>query len=208
MKKLILSNIRDSGIAYIIFFNIANNIIYFLFNSVSHIYILSYSITLSYFYLYSSFFLPKKESLDSAFLLQRSLPVDTKDIITSWYITIYIINLFIFSVNVISIIIIKKSSQHSIANILLILFAYLISIINFNIVGPSMIKTFSTVSKVIYMVIAITFFIGTLIITCNSYDNLALDVISILDIIILIPFYITYKISIKKSCQKLLLKFE
>ncbi|WP_281818478.1 hypothetical protein [Vallitalea longa] len=141
-------------------------------------------------------------------MLQRSLPVEVDEIIRSWYLTIYIINLLIYITNIVFIIIAKKNDINNINNLLLLLLAYLISIINFNVVGPSIIKTFSTVAKVLSIVLIFTCYIVILFSTCYFYDKLTLDIIIVLDIILLIVAYITNKISVKKACEKLFVKFE
>ncbi|WP_273323888.1 hypothetical protein [Vallitalea guaymasensis] len=206
MKKLILSNLKNTGIIYILLFVTLFNIIALVVRDSSYVYIISLMITLSYFYTYMSVFFPQTDYLDNTFLLQRSLPLEINEIINSWYYTVYITNGVVILINLVFLIIIMDST--SLSNLLVILLTYFMMLLCFNIVAPCIIKTTSIVQKIVCSVITLAFLLGTYFFTYYLFETIDLMWIVIIDAISLIIIIITFKISTKHACNKLLIKFD
>ncbi|QUH31179.1 hypothetical protein [Vallitalea guaymasensis] len=206
MKKLILSNLKNTGIIYILLFVTLFNIIALVVRDSSYVYIISLMITLSYFYTYMSVFFPQTDYLDNTFLLQRSLPLEINEIINSWYYTVYITNGVVILINLVFLIIIMDST--SLSNLLVILLTYFMMLLCFNIVAPCIIKTTSILQKIVCSVITLAFLLGTYFFTYYLFDMIDLMWIVIIDAISSIIIIITFKISTKHACNKLLIKFD
>ncbi|GMQ63778.1 hypothetical protein [Vallitalea maricola] len=206
MKKLILSNLKNTGIIYILLFVTLFNIIALVVRDSSYVYIISLMITLSYFYTYMSVFFPQTDYLDNTFLLQRSLPLEISEIIHSWYYTVYITNGVVILINLVFLIIIMDSTSPS--NLLVILLTYFMMLLCFNIVAPYIIKTTSIAGKIVCSVITLAFLLGTYFFTYYLFNMIDLMWIVIIDAISLIIIIITFKISTKHACNKLLIKFD
>lgn len=206
MKKLILSNLKNTGIIYILLFVTLFNIIALVVRDSSYVYIISLMITLSYFYTYMSVFFPQTDYLDNTFLLQRSLPLEINEIINSWYYTVYITNGVVILINLVFLIIIMDST--SLSNLLVILLTYFMMLLCFNIVAPCIIKTTSIVQKIVCSVITLAFLLGTYFFTYYLFETIDLMWIVIIDAISLIIIIITFKTSTKHACNKLLIKFD
>ncbi|WP_113675554.1 hypothetical protein [Vallitalea guaymasensis] len=206
MKKLILSNLKNTGIIYILLFVTLFNIIALVVRDSSYVYIISLMITLSYFYTYMSVFFPQTDYLDNTFLLQRSLPLEINEIINSWYYTVYITNGVVILINLVFLIIIMDST--SLSNLLVILLTYFMMLLCFNIVAPCIIKTTSIVQKIVCSVITLAFLLGTYFFTYYLFETIDLMWIVIIDAISLIIIIITFNISTKHACNKLLIKFD
>ncbi|GMQ57850.1 hypothetical protein AN1V17_22450 [Vallitalea sediminicola] len=206
MNKLILSNLKNSGIIYILLFVTVFNIVALVVNNSTYVYVISLMITLSYFYTYMSVFFPQTDHFDNTLLLQRSLPLEISEIINSWYFTVYITNGVVILINLVFLIIIMDNTSPN--NLLVILLTFFMMLLSFNTVAPYIIRSTSIVQKLVCSVITLTFLIGTYFITYYLFNMIELMWIVIIDAITLIILIITFKISTKHACNKLMIKFD
>lgn len=208
MKNVLRMNIRVSGINYLLFFTVITHLFWLLSSESSIVTTFSYMFTVIYSYIYLTVLIPQKNLLNVSFLLQRSLPTSIQEVIKGWYYSNYIIIGLISIVNIIPLIIVMDFNEYYLGNILVVLFSTVLTLISFNIMGPSIVKTSSTIKKVICAFIVIVFFAGTLASTMHFMNKDNLILMTILNVISVIFFLGSVRISHKIACNKLQNKFD
>lgn len=222
IKNVLRMNRKSSALNILILVMLATHIFWYLSSSESINKTFSYSITVTYAYIYATIFIPHKNLFRTSYLLQRSLPICIKDIVNGFYYSTYISITLIYILNLIATLIIIPN-EYSLGNMLITLFSALMTLFSLNIVAPLIIKSSNNeaidinglFNKVLYwaknslgIIISFSFLIITLGV-CNYFiSNKHIDVLIISNLIIGILYLSTFRLSNKLYRKKLLYLFD
>ncbi|QUI23734.1 ABC-2 transporter permease [Vallitalea pronyensis] len=208
MWRLLQFNIRISigtSLYFLLIIVVYETIL--IVNKLASLYtVIPYLTMITFIFLYRSAFYGNHNFFDNAMILQSSLPVRKLDIIRSNYIFNYLQTITIVVLNYIPGIVFRNEvfqNMETLGNFIMII---LLTILSYNVAAPSVIHTTSFKNIIITTSMVIIF-----LILCNIsmliIKHSPLPVIYLNGILVLL-IIITYSPSVKKSMERLDLKFE